>query len=195
MSIIGGCSSTQQADLWMDPSYKAPPMKKMLVIAVRKNELRRRMWEDAIASDINGKSKSQTEAVASYQLFPEAVPDTQAVRVKATEDGFDGVLVVARSKLGTSASEVPGYITTEPVTVYRRWWNAYVTRYEEVYHPGYTEIDTTISVRTDLLLPSEDGRLIWSVTSKAIDPSSPQSFRSGVADGVADRLKRDKIIY
>jgi hypothetical protein len=195
ISIISGCSSTQQLDLWVDPTYNAPPMNKIMVVAMRKNELRRRMWEDAIASDISSKNKNGTVAVSSYQLFPDAVPDTQAVRLRSTEGGFDGVLVVARAKFGTRSSEVPAYVTREPVTVYRRRWNAYVTRWEDVYHPGYTEVDTTVSVRTDLLLPNEDGRLVWSVTSRAIDPSSPKKFRSSVADAVADQLKKEKIIH
>jgi hypothetical protein len=193
--MIAGCASTQRSDLWVDPSYNAAPMNKVLVIAMRKNALRRRMWEDAMVSALGSEKQAGTVAVASYQLFPDNMPDTQAVRLRTNEEGFDGVLVVARAKRGTIASDVPGYVESQPVTTYRRKWNAYVTRYEDVYHPGYTEIDTTVSVRTDLLVPREDGKLVWSVTSQSVDPASADQFRNSVANGVAKQLKKNKIIY
>jgi hypothetical protein len=170
-------------------------MKKILVIAMRKSELRRRMWEDAIVSAPGSKKQAGTVAVPSYQLFPNDVPGTQAVRLRTNVEGFDGVLIVARAKRGTLTNDVPGYVESVPVTKYSRRWNAYVTRYEDVYHPGYTEIDTTFSVRTDLLLPQEDGKLVWSVTSQSVGPASADQFRKSVANGVAKQLKKNMIIY
>jgi hypothetical protein len=131
-----------------------------------------------------------TVAVASYQLFPEGVPDTLEVREKPKEEGFDGVLVVARVERGTLKTDVPPYTTNEPVSVYKPRWNTYVTHYETVYHPGYTDSSTVVSVRTDLLLAQEEGRLVWSATSKSIDPASPDQFRNSVADLVRDHLAK-----
>ncbi len=193
--IIDGCGSTQQKNLWMDPLYNAPPMEKILVVAMRKGQLRRRMWEDAIVSALNSKGNAGTIAVASYQLFPNNIPDTLDMRLKTKEEGFDGVLLIARARRDTLLSDVPGYTASEPVTTYSRRWKTYVTRYEEVYYPGYTETDTAISVRTDLLVPQENGKLVWSVTSQSIDPASADQFRSSVANGVARQLKKDRFIY
>ena len=53
--IVSGCGTTQQANLWVDPSYNAAPMKKILVIAMRKDQLKRRMWEDAIVTTLGSK--------------------------------------------------------------------------------------------------------------------------------------------
>lgn len=193
--IIGGCGSTQQTDLWVDPSYNATPMKNILVIAMRKDQLRRRMWEDAIVSALGSRKQAGTVAVASYQLFPNEVPDTLAVRLKTKEDGYDGVLLIVRAHRDTLTNEVPGYTMNELVTEYSLRWKAYVTHYEDVYYPGYTETETTVSVRTDLLVPKEDGKLVWSVTSQTVDPTSADQFRNSVADGVVRQLQRDRFAY
>jgi hypothetical protein len=193
LMLIAGCGSTQLVNLWKDPSYQATPLKKIMIIAMRKDQLNRRMWEDAFVSALK-EDKAVAIAIPSYQLFPNEVPDTLEVREKTKEEGFDGVLVVARVGRDTLKTDVPGYITEEPVTIYSYWWNTYVTRYESVYHPGYTETQTQVSVRTDLLLAQENGRLVWSGTSEEIDPSSHDQFRHSVADLVMDKLVKDRIV-
>ncbi len=193
--IVGGCGSTQQTNLWADPSYNAAPLTKILVIAIRKDQIERRIWEDAIATDLNSRENAGTIAVASYQLFPDNVPDTLAVRLKTEEERFDGVLVVGRAEFGTLTADVPGYTAIESVTTFSRRWNAYVTRYQDVYHPGYTESETTLSVRTDLLLPGQEGKLVWSVTSESVDPTSAKQFRSSVADRVVSQLRKSRFIH
>ncbi len=194
MVIVGGCGSTQLANLWVDPTYNATPMTKILVIAMRKDQVERRIWEDGIVTELKSKEQAGTIAIASYQLFPDNVPDTQAVRLKTNEEQFDGVLVVARAQFGTITSNVSGYTAVEAVSTFSRRWNAYVTRYVDVYHPGYTESETTLSVRTDLLVPQEDGKLVWSVTSESVDPTSAQDFRESVADRVVSQLRKSKFI-
>ena len=192
--IFGGCGSTQQTNRWMDPSYNASPAKKVLVIAIRKDQLLRRIWEDAIVTAIGDDKQVGTVALASYQLFPDDLPDTLTMSQKITEEGFDGVLLVAKVMRDTLTNDVPGYTTSEQVTTFSRRWNAYVTRYEDVYHPGYSETETTVSVRTDLLIPQEDGKLVWSVTSQSVDPTSADQFRSAVASRVVGQLKKARLI-
>jgi hypothetical protein len=187
LMFIGGCGSTQLVNLWKDPSYQAAPLKKIMVIAMRKDQLNRRMWEDAFVSALQ-EDRTGTVAVSSYHVFPDEVPDTLEVREKTKEEGFDGVLLVANVEHGTVQTDVPGYVSEEPYTDYSYRWGMYVTRYLTVYHPDYTETLTVVSVRTDLLLAQEEGRLVWSATSKEVDPGSPDQFRKSVAELVIDEL-------
>jgi hypothetical protein len=191
--LMSGCASTQLVNVWKDPAYQAAPLKKILVIAMRKDQLRRRMWEDNFVLALK-EDKVGTIAIPSYQLFPDDIPDTLAIAEKTQEESFDGVLVIARVERGQITTDVPGYVAQEPVTVYRRRWGTYATRWETVYHPGYTEVQKVFSVRTDLLLPAEEGRLVWSATSKDINPGSPQQFRSAVADLVMDKLAKEGLV-
>lgn len=193
VAMLAGCGSTQLINVWKDPSYKAAPLHRILVVAVRKDQLRRRMWEDALVATL-GKQQGGTFAAPSYQLFPDDDPDTLALQEKSKEQGFDGVLVVARVERSILTNDIPGYTTNEPTTVYKPRWNTYVIRYETVHHPGYTDTSKVVSVRTDLLLAEEDGRLIWSATSKSVDPGSAEQFRNAVADIVAGRLKQAGLV-
>jgi hypothetical protein len=191
--VAGGCASTQLYNLWKDPSYQAGPLKKVLVVAMRKDELRRRMWEDAFVSAL-GEDKQGTVAIPSYQLFPDRVPDTLAIKQKVAEESFDGVLVVARVRRDTVQTKEPGYVSLEPFERYSYWWDTYYTYYEDVYHPPYTVTQSVFSVRTDVLLPQEGGKLVWSGTSQEIDPSSPDQFRKSVADLVMDKLSKAHLV-
>jgi hypothetical protein len=191
--LMSGCASTQLVNVWKDPAYQAAPLKKIMVIAMRKDQLRRRMWEDNFVSALK-EDKVGTIAIPSYQLFPNDIPDTLAIAEKTQKEGFDGVLVVSRVERSQIKTDVPGYVAEEPVTVYRRRWGTYATRWETVYHPGYTDVQKVFSVRTDLLLPAEDGRLVWSATSKDINPGSPQQFRNAVSDLVMDKLAKEGLI-
>jgi hypothetical protein len=193
LMFVVGCGTTQLTNLWKDSSYNAPPLKKILVIAMRKDQLNRRMWEDAFVTALK-EDHAGTVAVPSYQLFPQDVPEPPAVQEKAKEDGFDGVLIVARIERDSLKTDIPGYTSTEPVTEYSHKWGAYLTHYENVYHPGYTETQSVVSVRTDLLVTQEEGQLIWSATSKEIDPSSPDQFRSSVSDLVMDKLAKEGLV-
>jgi hypothetical protein len=187
LMLIAGCGSTQLVNLWKDPSYQAAPLKKVLVIAMRKDQLNRRMWEDAFVSALQ-EDRTGTVAVASYHPFPGEVPDTLEVRDTTKAEGFDGVLLIARVERDTVKTSMPGYITEEPYTDYSYLWGTYVTRWAAVYHPDYIETQTQLSVRTDLLLAQENGRLVWSATSEEIDPSSADQFRKSVAELVTDEL-------
>jgi hypothetical protein len=187
LMFVGGCGSTQLVSLWKDPSYQAAPLKKIMVIAMRKDQLNRRMWEDAFVSALQ-EDRTGTVAVSSYHLFPDEVPDTLEVRDTTKAEGFDGVLVVARVERDTVQTHMPGYVSEEPYTDYNYWWGTYVTRWAVVYHPDYIETQTQLTVRTDLLLAQENGRLVWSATSTEIDPSSPDQFRKSVAELVIDKL-------
>ncbi len=195
MFILSGCGATHQADLWSDPSYKAAPLEKIMVIAMRRDQLKRRMWEDVVVEALADKAPNGTIAVASYQLFPDQVPDTADVVRITKSEGYDGILVVARIELDSQTTLTPGYSAMEQVTTYNRRWDSYVTRWESVYHESFSETETTVSVRTDLVLPQGDGRLVWSVTSRTVDQSTPDSFRNSVADRVADQLKKKRFIH
>jgi hypothetical protein len=194
VALLCGCAATQQGNLWVDPSYQAAPLNKIMVIAVRKDNLKRRMWEDAFVAELSATKHDGTDAIASYQLFPNDMPDTVEVRRIVKDRHFDGVLVVARAQVDTSSSEVAGYTLSEPTTTYSRRWGAYVTRYQDVYYPGYSESEISVSVRTDLLVPESDGKLVWSVTSNAVDPASADQFRKSVAGDVAELLKKKHFI-
>jgi hypothetical protein len=90
---VRGCVSSNLVELWHYPSPQAPPLGKLLVIAVRKDATKRRIWEDSFAS---GLAKHGVAATSSYLLFPDAPPDTNQVKATIQANGFDGIMVVSK---------------------------------------------------------------------------------------------------
>lgn len=192
--LTSGCSSIQLYNMWHDPTYNAGPLGRVLVVAMRKDSLNRRMWEDAFVSAMM-EHRAKTTFVSSYQLFPDELPDTLTIRERVKQEGFDGILIISRITLDTLQKYVPGYTTYEPVSVYSPWWGFYDTYWEAVYHPEHMEAEKEVTVRTDLLLVQENGKLVWSVTSQAIDPASPVQFRNSVAELATNDLTKQQLIH
>ncbi len=79
-----GCASTDLVDIWHDSSFQAPPLGKMLVVAVSKDATKRRIWEDAFAYQL---AQQGVAATSSYRLFSDALPDTNQVVATVQENG------------------------------------------------------------------------------------------------------------
>src|SRR5512136_2500811 len=87
-----GCAPTELVNVWRDPSVARPQLNKMLVISLRKDATRRRMWEDAFANEL---AKYGVAATQSYRLCPSAAPDTGQMRECLNMGDFSGVLTIA----------------------------------------------------------------------------------------------------
>jgi hypothetical protein len=186
-----GCSSSRLTNTWMDPSFRDQPMTNILVVAVKKNPVSRRIWEDGLVAELSAHGVASTP---SYRLFPEAVPDTQQVVGAVQERRCDGVLVVRRLASETAAYDRPGYVRSIPVSRYDRLTQTYHTIYREVYEPGYS--DTLKIMRHDINLWStkEGGQLVWAGTGETLDPSSREEVRSEITGLIIPELVRQGII-
>jgi hypothetical protein len=192
--LLASCGTTQFTNLWKDPSYSAPQLKKLMVIAFRRDQVNRRMWEDAFVTAI-GSQKTTASAVPSYHLFPNEIPQPDSIKEISKAQGYDGILIVSKIERDTLTNQFPGYTSNELVTEYSHKWKSYVTHYEDVYHAGRTDTSTAVSVQTDLLLTQgNEGQLVWSATSQTINPASRDEFRAAVANTVAKQLIRDHLI-
>jgi hypothetical protein len=192
-AILGGCSgsSTQLVNMWRDPTAPATPIHRMLVVAVRNNPVSRRIWEDGFVAAL---AKHGVEATPSYNLFPNAVPDTDAVVVAVREHDFDGVLVTHRLPTTTQQSYVPGYTHLEPVWVRGRWYGTYHTYYQEVHEPGYVETDQVVRNQVDVWNTAGDGRLIWSGTTESLNPSSGAEVNAAITKLIVPELLAQGVI-
>ncbi len=186
-----GCSSARLADTWRDPVYREPPMKKILVVAAKKNNVDRRIWEDILAEEISDHGVS---TIPSYRLFADAIPDTQRLSETIRQEQFDGVLVIHKLPAGRSARVAPGYYQTVPVARYNYFTDSYDVVYQEVYRPGYVE--STQIVRHEVMLYStgENGHMVWGAIGELIDPSSRKAVRQEITKLIIPALAKQKLI-
>jgi hypothetical protein len=188
-----GCASSDLVNIWRDPSFQAPPLGKVLVIAMRKDATRRRIWEDAFSGEL---AKHGIMATSSYGLFPEGPPDTNQVAATAQADGFDGVIVVLRLQTETSPHYVKGYASMEPEGAedngpyWQRYWNTYLL----IKHSGHIDSQKVAFRTIEVMTTGNNGRLIWSATSKTADPDSVKDLQTGIATLVVSELVHHIII-
>jgi hypothetical protein len=199
ISQMCGCASSGLVNIWHDPSFKAPPLSKMLVIAVRKDATKRRIWEDAFAGEL---AKHGVAPTSSYSLFPDAPPDTNQVIATVQTNGFDGILVIRRLPTETDKQYIQGDTSIVQDVRYSPYYSAYYspylrrywTYYRVIEHPGYVDSQTVAIRAIDVTTTGNGGRLIWSATSRTPDPGSVPDVQSGIAGIVISELTQRSII-
>jgi hypothetical protein len=195
MSQMCGYASSSLVDIWHDPSYLAQPLGKILVVAVRKDAAKRRLWEEAFAGEL---AKHGVAATSAYSLFPDRPPDTNQVLATVQANGFDGILVIIRLPTETNTQHNQGYtITKQDVRnspYYGPYWQKYQTYYREIEHPGYIDTQTVDIRAIDVTTTGSGGRLIWRANSRTLDPGSVPDVQLGIASLVIAELAQRSII-
>ncbi|HYQ86835.1 MAG TPA: hypothetical protein VES59_06290 [Bacteroidota bacterium] len=188
---VSGCTSTSLTNMWRDQSFTGPPLTNILVIAVKKDPAKRRIWEDGLAAEL---STHNVAATPSYRLFPDAVPDTQHVVDAIREKKYDGVLVVRKLPTEKSARYAPGYVVTRPVIRYSAMSQTYYTIYRTVVEPPTVDTEKVVRHAIDVWATKEPGGLVWTGTGETLDPASGEAVRNEVTDLIIPELARQGII-
>jgi hypothetical protein len=189
--LISGCASSSLVNIWHDTSFKNTPLNKMLVVAIRKDATKRRIWEDALAGEL---AKHGVAVTTSYSLFPNSPPDTDQVIKSLITNNFDGILLIRRLPTETDKQYIQGYTSMEQNVQYSFYWQRYWTYYSEIEHPGYIDSQTVAISAIDVSTTQNGGHLIWSATSRTPDPRLVTDIQYGIANLVVSDLAQLKII-
>jgi hypothetical protein len=177
-ALFGCANQARMTNMWNDTAFTQRPLHDVLVVAVRKDAARRRVWEDAFVADLKARGVAAT---ASYTMFND-VPDTDQVIAAVRDRNFGAVVASARLQSGEESQVVPGYVTKQADLRYNPWTNRYHTYFKDVVVPGYVETTKIHRVRTDVW---SGGQLVWTGTlnvTGAPDPSLVQNNVSGKID-------------
>ena len=189
--LIESCSSSVLVDKWNDPSFHESPLKKILIIAIRKNSVQRRIWEDAFVGEL---SKQGVQAISSYKLFPDALPDTNQVVETVQGNGFDGILMTRILQKETETYYVESYVTSEGIVRYNPFKNIYSTYYRDVQHPGYVDSSVVVRRAIEVWVIRDKERIIWGATSNTPELNSVEAVQNDIADLVIHELLQYAII-
>jgi hypothetical protein len=191
VSLFAGCAPGTLSNMWRDPYFQSGPMKNMLVVAVRRDPVRRRIWEDGLVAEL---SKHDMVATPSYRLFPNAIPDSAQYDAAVEANGYDGILITRRLRPDTLTTYVPGYTKSEAVTRYNPWKKAYVTYYKEVQVPGYSDTDVAARHEVDVWTTKGDGGMVWSGTGRVVEEGAGSSVNDEIAELIVPQLEDQGII-
>jgi len=191
--VLAACSSTSLTSRWNDPEYRGPALKKILVIGVIKDDIRRRSFEEEFSSLI---SAGERTSVASYTLMPDLQSTDQKEEVLAVVDkvGADGVLVVTLQDVSKEQRDVPPSIDYVPTAGFGHgMYGYYGMSHTAVYRPGYTVTDTVVRLDTKLFAVSNE-KMIWAGKTESFNPSSAGSVINELAKLVTADMKKSGII-
>jgi hypothetical protein len=189
--LIESCSTSVLVDEWNDPSFHESPLNKILIIAIRKNPIQRRIWEDAFVGEL---SKKGVMSTSSYKLFPNALPDTDQVIETVQKNGFDGILVTRILQKETETHYVESYVTSESKLRYNPFRNSYSTYYRNVEHPGYVDSSIVDRRGIEVWIIRDKERIIWGATSNTPEGNSLEAVKNNIVDLVIPELLRYGII-
>jgi len=187
---VGCASQFQMTEVWKDPSFNSGPLRNVLVVGVRKDPVRRRLWEDAFAQGLKVRGVSATP---SYQLFSDAPPDTQDVIEAIRRNAYDAVLSSVRLPDEVQSTYVPGLITRQAVTE-QDWLGRFHTYWRDVQDPGHTETDEVRLIQTDIWTTSGGGRLIWSGTLRTLESVTGHAVGKAVTREIMPKLEKQGLV-
>jgi len=66
--MLGCVSTSYLSNMWRDPSYQLGPMQNMLIVAMKKDPVRRRLWEDGFVAALGKHGVAATPWTAPLKL-------------------------------------------------------------------------------------------------------------------------------
>jgi hypothetical protein len=189
--LLPGCSTSVLVNQWSDSSYKGPALNKIMVIAVRNDPTRRRVWEDVFIGEL---SRHGVNATQSYQLFPNAIPDSLQIAGAVAKYAFDGIIITRRLPKVVNTHYVNGYVTQESETKYSERKQRFFTYYRDVDHPGFVDTQKIANRSIDVWTTDSTSRMVWSAISETPEPATPDAVHRDVVSLVTGELERKGIL-
>ncbi|MDP3150616.1 MAG: hypothetical protein Q8N83_15965 [Ignavibacteria bacterium] len=189
--LLQSCSSFALEEVWNDPSYHKLSLNKVLIFAINKDSVQRRIWEDAFVDEF---SKHGVNATSSYLLFPDALSDANKVVETVQEKGFDGILVTRLLQKKTELPSLESFATPEQLSRLNLFQKRYDVYYYNLQHPKYVESESSDRRAIDVWVINNEQRMIWSATSKSPERNSVEAVQNDITDLVIPELARNAII-
>ncbi|MDR6762305.1 MULTISPECIES: hypothetical protein [unclassified Flavobacterium] len=196
LSLSGCGSNTTIVNSWRDPKITVAQehFKKVLVVALVKDEASRRITENRIAS-------SNPIFKTSYQYLNETTKElTKEQKLKILQDeNFDGVVTMRLVSTEKETTYVPGSYTGmyyggfdglySGVYGYGfgNWYGMYSPAY---YDPGYYQETTYYMVETNIFSLKEN-KLIWTGTTKSDYVTDLGQTVDAIMQAVVKEMRKD----
>lgn len=201
--VMVACASSNMTGSWTNSDFQGP-IEKVYVVGIAKNEMNRRVFEDAFSNQF---FREGISSAASYRdiTFSSEI-NKEDVAQKMAEHGCDSVvltrLIGQRTELVTTPASGAVYISGPYYGGYGRynrpghygsWGNYYGHRQVVAYTPTTTTERVIVTVESVMYdLKSEE--LIWSAQYETAVEGSIDEMIGAYVKEVAKDLKNKKII-
>ncbi|MCF8365510.1 MAG: hypothetical protein K9H16_07005 [Bacteroidales bacterium] len=196
--IISACSPSQQVTSYWANKEAIPdePFKTIYIMAITQNENRQPLVENELADLLVSRGH---KVMLNSQIYPpsfSAVKQLSKEQLKETIEntGSEAILTVALLDTKTETSYNQG-VSYSPMNYgyYGSYYNYYNYYYPVVYSPGYYSVNKTYYIETNFFDVKTD-QLLWSIQSKAYNPSDFDSFFKEYSRILLDKLRQEGLI-
>jgi hypothetical protein len=181
---FAACASPVE-NSWTDPSVAGKPLelRKVAAIALLEEGALRRVAEDELVRAIQG-GGSGVAAVAGYTVLrTEDLASADSVRAKLAAAGFDGAVVVRVVDSRERITSTPGVGVG---------WGRY-GGWGGMYDTPTIRTDTIVRVQTNIYAV-EGARLLWSGTTRTLNPRDVSELIDDVVRDVGKELRNQGLI-
>lgn len=181
---------------WFNPTYHGQTFHKILVIGVAQDLAVRADFEDDLAAQI---ARPGIETIPGNQILlrpdPQAKPDLDYLRAQIRDHQIDAVVVSRLMNVDKKVTYVPSSTYIAPFPYYYSFYGYLGAVYPVVYDPGYTRVDTTVRVETNVYATSKpDGDLVWTGVSDSFNPKSAKKVADGLVKEVPKQMVKDGLL-
>ena len=186
--ILLSCTTAKPIMEWKDPGYMGGPFDNILIVGLSDQVTVRRLFENTFVDQLQEKN---IKATPSFAVMPQEVrPSEESIKAIISEIKFDSVLVT--HLVGVEEKEVyhPPSYSMAPYGGFYGYYG-YVGGY--VYEPGYYTRYDRFRLETNLYDVKTE-KLVWSMQSESLNPSSEEALIKAKIKTVIDRLQDQKLI-
>lgn len=161
LALLASCTTSELVARHANPDYAGKPFKSVMVVAVTKDELLRRTFEDRMVSLLDRRGLKGIPAYAAVGSRGQA--EEADLRQAITRSGAEGVLVTRVTRVDRSSGYVPGATVAVGVGMggfygyYSGVWQTVNVAPQKITGPSWTVSETR-------LFDAKNGALAWTGT-------------------------------
>lgn len=193
LAIVSGCSSTKLVESWSAPGDEIKPIKKILVLALMHDDLHRRVYEDVFSKQI---TKDGVIGIPGYTVMPNRkdYDEEHEIRAAVKKTGVDAALLTRLVAVEKQERYTPPSYHYSPSFGYGNGlYDYYGMSYGAMYTPGYTTVDTVVSLETSVFSTATE-KMIWAGSTRSFNPSSANSVITKNVELIIADMKKSGLI-
>ena len=193
--LVAGCAPNRLLYQHANPEYVGKPFKRVLVVAVTKENVLGRVYEDRMVALLGQRGIKGVPGYAS--LGTAGAVDEATLRSVIAKTGVDAMLITRTTSVDESTVTTPGYTVAVGYG-----WGGFYGYYSGVWQTTYVPPQTTVAgptrtVSETRLFDAKSGTLAWNGMIGTTDRDGASDTAASVqqyADIVFDAMSRDGII-
>jgi hypothetical protein len=191
LALLAGCATSQLVSQQTNPDYVGKPFKSVMVVAVTKDDLIRRTFEDRMVALL---AKRGTKGIPAYAVVGSRGQVEEAdLRQAVARSGAEGVLVTRVTRVDRSSGTVPGATVMVGVG-YGSFYGYYSTVWQTVNVAPEKITGPTWTISETRLFDAKNGALAWTGVMDTRENDDLSAALTQYLDVIFDAMVYDRVL-